>query len=67
MNTYPKILYTKREAAAAMGVSAQMLMILVRRGELGCTRVGARVLFSAEELQKYVRAHTKPAMERYDG
>jgi excisionase family DNA binding protein len=64
---FQKILYSKKEAAAVLALSPQMLMLLVKRGELAATRVGTRVLFSADELHRFVRAHTKPHKDLYEG
>jgi excisionase family DNA binding protein len=54
-----KILYTVPEASAVLSISQSMTRKLVTQGQLRATRVGDRVLLSATELQRYVRAHTR--------
>lgn len=48
-----KILYSRREAAAALGVCTLTLDKLVQRGELVPKRVGSRVLFTFAELERF--------------
>jgi len=54
-----KILYTVPEASAVLSISQSMTRKLVTAGQLRATRVGDRVLLSATELQRYVKAHTR--------
>lgn len=48
-----KILYSRREAAAALGVCVLTVDKLVRCGELKPRRIGDRVMFTYEELQRF--------------
>lgn len=48
-----KILYSRKEAAAALGVCTLTVDKLVQRGELKPRRVGDRVLFTITELQRF--------------
>jgi excisionase family DNA binding protein len=48
-----KLLYSRREAAAALGVCLPTLDSIVRRGELKPRKVGARILFTPAELQRF--------------
>jgi len=54
-----KILYNVSEASAVLSISPQMVRRLVTQGQLRATRIGDRVLLSATELQRYVKAHTR--------
>jgi excisionase family DNA binding protein len=48
-----KLLYSRKEAAATLGVCTVTLDSLVRRGELKPTRIGDRVMFSRTELARF--------------
>jgi excisionase family DNA binding protein len=56
---FNKILYDVKETSAVLSISPQMVRRLVTHGQLRATRVGDRVLLSASELQRYVKAHTR--------
>jgi len=56
--TYKKLLYSVRECAAALGISPNMVRRMEGRGELPCVRIGDRVLFSATELQRFIKNHS---------
>lgn len=49
-----KLLYKRREAAAALAMSERRLDTLVAKGDLNAVREGGSVKFTAEELQRYV-------------
>jgi Helix-turn-helix domain len=52
-----KLLYSRREAAAALGVCLPTLDAIVRRGELKPRKIGARrVLFTPVELRRFAGA-----------
>jgi excisionase family DNA binding protein len=51
-----KILYTVPEASAVLSISQSMTRKLVTAGQLHPTRIGDRVLLSATELQRFVKA-----------
>jgi excisionase family DNA binding protein len=48
-----RLAYSVREAAEALGVSADLVRDLIRRGELRGVRVGRRVLIPSEELASW--------------
>jgi excisionase family DNA binding protein len=48
-----KILYSRREAAAALGVCTLTIDHLVKRGELTPRKIGSRVMFSSAELLRF--------------
>lgn len=45
------------EAAAWLGVSRDTLERLIRDGKLRRTKIGAAVVISVEELQRFIREH----------
>lgn len=49
-----KKVYTKAEAAEALGVSVRQITRLVRRGDLHPARIGRLVRFSSRELDTYL-------------
>jgi excisionase family DNA binding protein len=48
-----KLLYSRREAAAALGCCLLTIDHLVQRGKLSPVRVGIRVMFSSQELLRF--------------
>jgi excisionase family DNA binding protein len=52
MNT-DKLLYSRKEAAAALGVSTVTLWRMVQRGELKPRHIGDRPMFSRTELARF--------------
>ena len=56
MNGEKKILISKRESAQLLGLCVRTMEELVRRGELVPRRIGRRVLFRREELERFARA-----------
>jgi len=48
-----KLLYSRREAAAALGCCILTVDNLVKRGELKPRYVGSRVMFTSAELLKF--------------
>ncbi len=50
-----KILMSKQESAQALGLCIRTMEELVRRGELTPKRIGRRVPFRREELERFVR------------
>lgn len=58
-----KILLRRRDAADALGLSLRALDYLVSLGKIRPRRIGKRVLFSREELQRFAsrdQAHIVP-------
>jgi excisionase family DNA binding protein len=56
MKTNDKLLYSRAEAAAMLGVCSVTLWKLVKRGELQPHYVGDRPMFSREELRRFTGA-----------
>jgi excisionase family DNA binding protein len=52
----PKILYSRKEAAFALGVSVRSLDYLIATRELPTRRIGSKVLIPAGELRRYANA-----------
>lgn len=53
---YERLLFCKKDAAALLSISVDLLNDLVLRGELRPTRAGSRVLFSRAELERFAGA-----------
>jgi excisionase family DNA binding protein len=53
MKPTEKLLHSRKETAAMLGVCLPTLDKLVHRGKLKPRRIGARVLFSRTELQRF--------------
>lgn len=51
-----KFLYSKKEAAASLGVSARTVDYLIARGELETKRIGKKVLIPREVLRRFACA-----------
>lgn len=51
-----KLLYTKDEAAFALGVCARTIGHLIHSGDLQTRRIGKRVLIPREVLRRYAAA-----------
>lgn len=51
----PKIMYSRREAAKAMGVSERTIDRLRESGAIKSVEVGRNVLFSYEELARIAK------------
>ena len=60
---HPKLLYSRRDAASALGISQWMLRKLTHNGELRTTSIGSRVMYSDDELRRFVTSHTGPALD----
>jgi len=58
-----KLLYSKKEAADALGVSLRSVDNLIGRKELAVRRVGRRVLIPTKEVARFTRHDhpTRPA------
>ena len=55
MDSEKKILISKRESAQLLGLCVRTMEELVRRGELVPRRIGRRVLFRREELERFAK------------
>ena len=53
---------TMREAAEYLGVSYWLVTQLVRRKKIPCSRVGGKVLFRKEALDKYLNEKEKASI-----
>ncbi len=51
------------EAAELLNVSRSMVYSLVDRGELGCVRLGTRLLFQPDQIEAFVASRCVPARE----
>jgi hypothetical protein len=56
----PRILLSRDEAAAALGMSVRHFARFVQ-GDLRCVRVGARKLYAVDELHRWVDRRADPA------
>lgn len=52
-----KLLYSKTEAAFALGVSKRSIEYLISGRKLDTRRIGSRVLIPAESLRRFARAN----------
>lgn len=50
-----KLLYSRKEAAFALGLSARSLDYLIDGGHIDVRRIGSRVMVPAEELKRIAR------------
>ena len=57
--TSQKLLLSVPEAAKALGISERTLFTLTASRELRCIRIGRRVLYSVEELQRFIQQREK--------
>jgi excisionase family DNA binding protein len=57
--TTPRLLLSVPETAKALGISERSLFSLSASGEIRCIRIGRRVLYSVEELQRFIQQHEK--------
>lgn len=48
-----KLLYSRQEAAAALGISRRSIDYYIAGGEIRTVRIGSRVLIPASELRKF--------------
>ena len=56
MSDHVLLLHTKKSAALTLSVSVSMIERLMARGLLSYKKLGKRVLFSHQELQRFARA-----------
>jgi len=52
MEPAPKVLYSRKEAAAALAVSLSTLNVMVNRGMLRAVHMGRRVLIHRDEIER---------------
>ena len=57
-----RITLTMRETAEYLGVSYWLVTQLVRRKQIPCSRVGGKVLFRKEALDKYLNEKEKASI-----
>jgi len=50
-----KIVFSRREAAEALGISVDTLAALIANGELRAVRIGKAVRVPREEIEKLIR------------
>ena len=58
MTPNDKLLYSRLEASAVLGICPTMVWRLVKRGELKPVYIGDRPLFSRTELERFVAQAT---------
>lgn len=51
---------SEKEAALRLGVGRVTLLRARKRGEIGCFRIGARVVYSEAHLREYLTAVARP-------
>ncbi len=54
-----RLTYTIQEACGIIGISRTTLWRAIRKGRLGCYRVGRRVLLSEEHMISFLKLHEK--------
>ena len=54
-----RLTYTIKEACVIIGISRTTLWEAIRKGRIGCYRVGRRVLFSEEQMIGFLKLHEK--------
>lgn len=54
ITTHNKLLYTKKQAAAALAMSERQLDVLIGRGAICALRDGRAVKITAAELGRYI-------------
>lgn len=54
-----RLTYTVKEACLIIGISRTTLWRAIRKGRLGCYRVGRRVLLSEEHMTGFLKLHEK--------
>ncbi|MGA7222392.1 MAG: helix-turn-helix domain-containing protein [Candidatus Acidiferrales bacterium] len=61
-NAVPRLLYSKRDAAEALGVSLRTIENFLATGELAARRVGRRTLVLASSVSDFAKQdHDSPA------
>ena len=53
----PKLLYTRQEAAFALGLSVRAVDYMIAAQQLATRRIGKRVLITAESLRQFARSN----------
>lgn len=67
MDQFKKLAFNRKEAAGLLSISLRTLDALWASGELRGRRVGRRVVFPMEELQRFLRKdHALPDKGRSD-
>jgi len=59
-----RITLTMKETAEYLGVSYWLVTQLVRRKQIPCSRVGGKVLFRKEALDKYLNEKEKASITK---
>jgi excisionase family DNA binding protein len=52
----PKLLWTSREAAAAMSISERTLWSLTNRGDIPCIRIGRAVRYDPADIRSWINS-----------
>jgi hypothetical protein len=51
----PKLLYSRKDVASALSLSARSVDYLIESGKLASRKIGARVLVPVEEVERVAR------------
>jgi excisionase family DNA binding protein len=51
----PKLLWTSRETAAAMGISERTLWKLTNDGDIPCVRIGRAVRYDPTDIRSWIQ------------
>ncbi len=62
-----KKLFSVAAVGEALGISKYYVWVLIRRGALGHVRLGRRVLVSAPEIERFIKASERPACQVSSG
>jgi excisionase family DNA binding protein len=60
-------LLSVRDAAAYLGVARQTLFNWINKGRITYTKLGSRVLFRCQDLEKFINSRTIPAKNDLGG
>jgi excisionase family DNA binding protein len=63
-NEPERLLVSARNAARMLGISTRTLWTLTRCGGIPCVRIGARVLYSADTLRKWIATREAQGVAR---
>lgn len=64
MATQQRTLISVREASVKMNIAVVTLRHILWRGELGCVRLGRRVLIDSEDVNTFINKHYHPAIKK---
>lgn len=62
VNRPPLKLFSRRETAEMLGISAVTLWRHYRNGVISCRRIGGKVMFDESDIREYVSRAKQPAL-----